>query len=310
VRALAVVLALAVGGAVLAAATRPDGRVHVIALDVGQGDAILVQTGRGAPAGRRRARPRSSLRGTGRANPAVGPSDRPGDPHPPARGSRGRSPAAPGSLPGRAPLRTGHERPRAGVRGPRDGALIAWSAQRPPFDGRPLRARRGFVPGAVAGSGQRAARSAQHGNRDQQRVDRAARLGRLAALPAHGRHRGGSRSRPGGARAPPRRRSQGGPSREPDRDDGRPAERDRSECGPDLGRGEEHVRAPRAGDPRPAGRPRRRDVPHRPRRNAGRRSRRARAQRPHRPDSAARVAGPVGRRRPCRKTGHRGGAPG
>ncbi len=44
VRALAVILALAVGGAVLAAATRPDGRVHVIALDVGQGDAILVQT--------------------------------------------------------------------------------------------------------------------------------------------------------------------------------------------------------------------------------------------------------------------------
>ena len=47
VRTLAVVLALAVGGAVLAAATRPDGRVHVIVLDVGQGDAILVQTPEG-----------------------------------------------------------------------------------------------------------------------------------------------------------------------------------------------------------------------------------------------------------------------
>ncbi len=49
VRAVAVVLALAVGGAAVAAATRPDGRVHLVALDVGQGDAILVQT----PAGGR-----------------------------------------------------------------------------------------------------------------------------------------------------------------------------------------------------------------------------------------------------------------
>ena len=44
VRALATVLALVVATAVVAAAARPDGRVHVVALDVGQGDAILVET--------------------------------------------------------------------------------------------------------------------------------------------------------------------------------------------------------------------------------------------------------------------------
>jgi len=44
VRALATVLVLVVGTAVVAAAARPDGRVHIIALDVGQGDAILVET--------------------------------------------------------------------------------------------------------------------------------------------------------------------------------------------------------------------------------------------------------------------------
>jgi len=43
-RALATVLALVVAMAVVAGAARPDGRVHVVALDVGQGDAILVET--------------------------------------------------------------------------------------------------------------------------------------------------------------------------------------------------------------------------------------------------------------------------
>ncbi len=44
VRLLVTVLALVVALATMAAATRPDGRVHVVALDVGQGDAILVET--------------------------------------------------------------------------------------------------------------------------------------------------------------------------------------------------------------------------------------------------------------------------
>jgi competence protein ComEC len=49
VRLLATLLALVVALATVAAASRPDGRLHVVALDVGQGDAILVET----PAGGR-----------------------------------------------------------------------------------------------------------------------------------------------------------------------------------------------------------------------------------------------------------------
>jgi competence protein ComEC len=39
--------AIAAGLVVIAAATRPDGRVHVVVFDVGQGDAILVETAHG-----------------------------------------------------------------------------------------------------------------------------------------------------------------------------------------------------------------------------------------------------------------------
>ncbi len=46
-RALAVVLALSLVAVVVAAANRPDGRVRVTVLDVGQGDAILVEGGHG-----------------------------------------------------------------------------------------------------------------------------------------------------------------------------------------------------------------------------------------------------------------------
>ena len=49
IRLLATVLALIIAVATVAAAARPDGRLHVVALDVGQGDAILVET----PAGGR-----------------------------------------------------------------------------------------------------------------------------------------------------------------------------------------------------------------------------------------------------------------
>jgi competence protein ComEC len=47
VRQLAVVVAICVVAVVLAAANRPDGRVRVTVLDVGQGDAIMVEGGRG-----------------------------------------------------------------------------------------------------------------------------------------------------------------------------------------------------------------------------------------------------------------------
>jgi competence protein ComEC len=46
-RGLAVVVAVSLGAVVIVAANRPDGRVRVTVLDVGQGDAILVEGGHG-----------------------------------------------------------------------------------------------------------------------------------------------------------------------------------------------------------------------------------------------------------------------
>ncbi len=46
-RALAIALSAAILGLILAAANRPDGRAHLTVLDVGQGDAILVESGGG-----------------------------------------------------------------------------------------------------------------------------------------------------------------------------------------------------------------------------------------------------------------------
>jgi hypothetical protein len=186
-------------------------------------------------------------------------------------------------------------------------------AQRAPVGGGSVRARRRLVPRAVAGPGRGAARAARHRDGDQQRVDRAARHVRRAAVPAHRRRGGGDRSAPRRARAPACRRAEGGPPREPDRDDGRTARRDPSGRGAGLGRDEEHVRAPRAGDPRPAGGSRRRDLPHGPRRDPGRGARRERAQRPHRAHPGAggsRRGAFSSRRGPRRSRGHLAACPG
>ena len=59
---------------------------------------------------RRRTGPGTAARRPRRADPAVGPADRRGDPDPPARGPRRGPRAAPGSLPGPAGLRAGHAR--------------------------------------------------------------------------------------------------------------------------------------------------------------------------------------------------------
>ena len=217
----------------------------------------------------------------------MGPPDRPRGPHAPPRGPRGRPPAADRTLPGGAAARAGDDRPRSRVRGARDRADAPGHAQRAPVDGRSVRARRRLVPGALAGPGHSAARSARHGDGDQQRIDRAARHRRRAAVPADRRCGGGNRSDPGRTRAPACRCAQSGPSREPDRDDGRTPQRNPSGRCADLGWGEEHVRAPRAGDPRPAGGPRRPDLPHGPRRDPGRGARRERDQRPQRAQPGA-----------------------
>jgi len=259
-----------------------------------------------AAARRRWSGPRPAPRGPRRADPAVGPPDRPRRRHPSPRRPRGRPPAAGRTLPGRAAPRAGDDRSRSRVRGARDRAGAPGPGQRAPVDGRSVRARRRLVPRALAGPDRGAARSTRHGGGDQQRVDRAARHVRHATVPAHRRRGGGHRSTPRRARAPARRRAQGSPPREPDGDDGRAAQRDPSDCGADLGRDEQHVRAPCAGDPRPAGGPRRRDLPHGPRRDPGRGARREPAQRPHRA-----WPGAFGSRRGLRRSlGHLAACPG
>ncbi len=94
-------------------AGRP-GVARITVLDVGQGDAILVEGSARRPAARRRrARPGPAARRARRAAPAVGPPDRRGRPHPPARGPRRRPGAPPRALPGRPGVRAGDARARA-----------------------------------------------------------------------------------------------------------------------------------------------------------------------------------------------------
>ncbi len=288
VRLLATLLAVVVALATVAAASRPDGRLHVVALDVGQGDAILIET----PAGGR-------LLVDGGPDPdrllvaldeRIPPWDRRVDlvvVDPPARRPRGRSRASRRAIPGRAGARTGDGGPRSRVRRARGGARQPKPAKRAPGGGRSVRPRRRQLPGALAGSDRGAPRAARHRQRGQQRLDRAARLVRRAAVPPHRRRRGGSRSGPRGPRASAGRPAEGGPPREPNRDLGCAPRRDPARSGARLGRGEEHLRAPRAGHARPARSARSHDLPHGPRGKPGRSPRRARAHRQNRPGAGA-----------------------
>ena len=136
VRRLAVVLALAIALIVVAAAARPDGRVHVIALDVGQGDAILVETpGGGRLARRRWTRPRSTPGGPRRTRPALGSPRRPPRPDAPARGPRRRPAVAPRALPGRARAGAGNGRAGSRLRRVRGRARSGRPSQRAPCRG-------------------------------------------------------------------------------------------------------------------------------------------------------------------------------
>ena len=113
---IALVIAVIVAGG--GRRRRPAGIARVTVLDVGQGDAILVEGSRGGrllidggPDPDRLlvvARP---------ADPAVGPADRRRDPVPSARGPRRRPGPAARALPGAAGVRAWHARPGPGLRG-------------------------------------------------------------------------------------------------------------------------------------------------------------------------------------------------
>ena len=93
-RILAATVALTLAAIVVVAANRPDGQVRVTVLDVGQGDAILVEGGqRWADARRRRTGSGPPARRARRPAAAVGPPDRPPRPDPSPRGPR-RGPGA------------------------------------------------------------------------------------------------------------------------------------------------------------------------------------------------------------------------
>ena len=112
---LGLVGAMVVAGAVVVG--RPAGLARITVLDVGQGDAILVEGSQGrAPAHRRRTRSRAPHGRARRPHPAVGPAHRCRDPEPPARGPRRRSGSAARPLPRRAGLRAGHDRAGSRVR--------------------------------------------------------------------------------------------------------------------------------------------------------------------------------------------------
>ena len=107
---------LLVAGAVVAA--RPAGGARISVLDVGQGDAILVEGSRGGrllidggPD------PDRLLVALDRADPAVGPPDRRGHPEPSARGPRRRPRPPARALPRRPRVRAGDARTGSRLRG-------------------------------------------------------------------------------------------------------------------------------------------------------------------------------------------------
>ena len=115
---MSLVVAVAVAGAVVV--TRPAGVARITVLDVGQGDAILIEgLARRPAAHRRRPRSRPAAGRARSADPAVGPADRRGRPVASARGPRRR--AGPAARP--VPRRTASSSP--GCAGPGPG-YAAW----------------------------------------------------------------------------------------------------------------------------------------------------------------------------------------
>ena len=188
-------------------AHRVDGTTRITVLDVGQGDSILVEGGRGG---------RMLIDGGPDPDRLLVELDRRLPPwdrridilvltHPHEDHVAGHA-APPRALPDRPDLRDRDARPGTRLRA-RSPAISRprRAAARDPRDRRPDRPRRHPVPRPVAGSGPRAARAARRRPRDQRRLDRPARRGRRPAVPADRRCRG--RRRSDARRARPARRS-------------------------------------------------------------------------------------------------------
>ena len=198
-----------------ARATRPAASTRLTVLDVGQGDAILVESRTGA-----------RMLVDGGPDPdrillaldeRIPPWDRRLDvlvlTHPHEDHVAGLARVL-DRYSRRARVRAGHARP-----GPRLGRLGRGAARRAAH-GRARRPAPGSASGEiaalgpVAGPGHRPARAAGHGHGHQQRLDRAARRGERPPVPADGRRRAGHRPDAARPRAAAGRRAQGRAPRE------------------------------------------------------------------------------------------------
>ena len=147
-------LAVVIVGVGAIALNRADGRVRITVLDVGQGDAILVDARpRGADAHRWRTRSGSPSCRPRRARAGLGPPHRPARADPSPRGSRRRHGPAARAIPGRAGRRAGDAGTRTRLPGLGRRARCRGAQRRPARDRRRVHAGRRPVRRPVAGSG-------------------------------------------------------------------------------------------------------------------------------------------------------------
>ena len=259
---------------------RPSGHPTVTVLDVGQGDAILVEGSRGG---------RLLIDGGPDPDRLLVELDRLIPPWDRRLDAVVLSHPHEDHVAGLAMLLERYRVARTfepGMLGPGPG-YAAWAAE---LAGRPtpggllaagdrLVRRRHRARGPVADAGFGAPRATGRRHRDQQRVDRPARLGGRPSVPAHGRRRAGGRPRVAGT---PRTRgpAEDRPPRQQDRVHGCLPRRRRCDRGRGVGRDRQSVRPSLPGDAvadRGQGRAR---LPDRPRRQ---RPRRVRNDRDHGP---------------------------
>jgi competence protein ComEC len=267
-RVVAVALATATMSLVLVAAHRPDGVTRITVLDVGQGDAILVEGSRGG---------RMLVDGGPDPDRLIVELDRRLPPwdrrldvliltHPHEDHVAGLALLLDRYRVGRV-FEGGMRGPGPGLFGLGRGACASGrtaaghARHRRPADG-----RRPPAPGSVAGPRPGAARAAGRRPRDQRRLDRPARRDRRPANPLDRRRRGRRRPDPRKAGHPEDRLPQGRPPRQRYRLHGRIPRRRPPVARGRLGRRRQPVRPPREVDPGAPPRGRSAGLPHRHRR--------------------------------------------